>query len=97
MPKRTPLFDSHRKLGARMTEFGGFEMPVSYPAGIIAEHLAVRRSAGLFDLSHMGEFEVNGPRALPMLERAFTNSAARLAVGRAQYALMCEDSGRPFD
>ena len=62
-PKRTVLFDLHQKLGARMTVFGGFEMPVSY-SGIIEEHLAVRNSAGIFDLSHMGEFEISGPHAL---------------------------------
>ncbi len=80
-PKRTVLFDLHTlKLGARMTEFGGFAMPVSF-SGIIEEHLAVRSAAGLFDLSHMGEFEVSGPRALELLERALTNSASA-AQGR---------------
>src|ERR1035437_6252865 len=78
--KRTVLFDLHQKLGARMTVFGGFEMPVSY-SGIIEEHLAVRNSAGIFDLSHMGEFELSGPHALETIERAFTNSAARLKPG----------------
>ncbi len=94
--KRTPLFGLHRRLGARMTEFGGFEMPVNY-AGIIEEHRAVRSAAGVFDLSHMGEFEVAGPRALELLERALTNSAARIAPGRAQYTLMCADDGGTLD
>ncbi len=76
--KRTPLESLHRKLGARMTEFGGFAMPLSY-RGIIEEHLAVRHAAGIFDLSHMGEFHIEGPDALALLERALTNSAARLA------------------
>src|SRR5258707_14538797 len=95
-PKRTVLFDLHQKLGARMTVFGGFEMPVSY-SGIIEEHLAVRNSAGIFDLSHMGEFEISGPHALATLGRAFTNSAARLKVGQAQYTIMCTEDGGTID
>lgn len=95
-PKRTVLFDLHQKLGARMTVFGGFEMPVSY-GGIIEEHLAVRNSAGIFDLSHMGEFEISGPHALATLERAFTNSAARIKQGRAQYTIMCAEDGGTID
>jgi aminomethyltransferase len=95
-PKRTVLFDLHQKLGARMTVFGGFEMPVSY-SGIIEEHLAVRNSAGIFDLSHMGEFEISGPHALATIERAFTNSAARLSQGQAQYTIMCAEDGGTLD
>jgi aminomethyltransferase len=94
--RRTTLFELHRRLGARMTAFGGFEMPVSY-AGIIDEHLAVRSRAGIFDLGHMGEFEVAGAPALELLERALTNSAARLEVGRAQYTLMCTPEGGTID
>ncbi len=95
-PKRTVLFDLHQKLGARMTVFGGFEMPVSY-SGIIEEHLAVRATAGIFDLSHMGEFEIRGPHALETIERAFTNSASRLKDGQAQYTLMCDEDGGTID
>jgi aminomethyltransferase len=95
-PKRTVLFAEHQKLGARMTNFAGFEMPVQY-SGIIDEHMAVRTGAGLFDLSHMGEFEVTGPRALELLERALTNSAARLREGQAQYTLLCESDGGTID
>ena len=95
-PKRTVLFDLHQKLGARMTVFGGFEMPVSY-GGIIEEHLAVRNSAGIFDLSHMGEFELSGPHAIETLERAFTNSAERLKDGQAQYTIMCAEDGGTID
>jgi glycine cleavage system T protein (aminomethyltransferase) len=94
--KRTVLFDLHVKLGARMTQFGGFEMPVQY-SGIIEEHLAVRSAAGIFDLSHMGEFELSGPSALPLLERALTNSAARLKEGEAQYTIMCAEDGGTID
>src|SRR5208283_2969407 len=95
-PKRTVLFAEHQKLGARMTNFAGFEMPVQY-SGIIAEHMAVRTAAGVFDLSHMGEFEVTGPHALELLERALTNSAARLRAGHAQYTLLCAPDGGTID
>jgi aminomethyltransferase len=94
--KRTVLYDLHLKLGARMTVFGGFEMPVQY-GGIIEEHNAVRSAAGVFDLSHMGEFEVKGPHALELLERAFTNSAARMREGQAQYTIMCAPDGGTMD
>src|SRR6202166_4411770 len=96
VPQRTVLFDLHQRLGARMTVFGGFDVPVSY-SGIIEEHLAVRNSAGVFDLSHMGEFEISGPHALETLERAFTNSAARLKQGQAQYTSMCAEDGGTID
>jgi aminomethyltransferase len=95
-PRRTTLIELHRRLGARMIVFGGFEMPVSY-AGIIDEHLAVRSRAGIFDLGHMGEFELAGAAALELLERAMTNSAARLKVGGAQYTLMCTPQGGTID
>lgn len=94
--KRSPLDAIHRKLGARMTEFGGFAMPLQY-AGILEEHRAVRTAAGLFDLSHMGEFELRGAGALATLERAFSNSAARLTDGQAQYTLMCAADGGTLD
>lgn len=94
--RRTPLYELHRRLGARMIEFGGFAMPLQY-RGIIEEHRAVRRSAGLFDLSHMGEFVVSGPRATDLLERALTNSAAELAMGRAHYTVMCAEDGGTID
>jgi aminomethyltransferase len=94
--KRTPLYSMHRLLGARMTQFAGFEMPLSYN-GIIAEHRTVRLAAGIFDLSHMGEFELRGPTALGVLEHTLTNSADRLREGQAQYTLMCDDSGGTLD
>lgn len=96
-PKRTVLFDLHAsRLGARMTEFGGFAMPVSY-TGIIQEHLAVRSAAGLFDLSHMGEFEISGPHGLELLERALSNSASRLREREAQYTILCAADGGTID
>ncbi len=94
--KRTPLYALHRALGARMTEFGGFEMPLSY-SGIIEEHRAVRQAAGIFDLSHMGELELRGDAALGVLEYTLTNSARRLADGQAQYTLLCADDGGTLD
>jgi aminomethyltransferase len=93
---RTVLHPVHVRRRARMTEFAGFEMPVSY-SGIIEEHRAVRGAAGLFDLSHMGEFELSGPYALELLERALTNSAARLCDGQAQYTILCLEDGGTID
>src|SRR3989337_49753 len=81
--KRTPLFDVHRQLGAKMVPFGGWEMPVQY-AGILEEHRAVRSKAGLFDVSHMGEFEIKGRGALEAVQRITTNDASRLGVRPVQ-------------
>jgi glycine cleavage system T protein (aminomethyltransferase) len=94
--KRTSLFPLHRQLGAKIMEFGGFEMPLSY-SGIIEEHRAVRTAAGIFDLSHMGEFEAVGPDAALLLERSMTNSAGRLADNQAQYTIMCAEDGGTID
>jgi aminomethyltransferase len=94
--KRTPLYDAHRQLGARMVEFAGWEMPVQYE-GIIAEHRAVRRGAGLFDVSHMGEIEISGAHALAACQRVTTNDVARLRDGEAQYTLLCLPSGGVVD
>ena len=74
--KRTPLFDTHNELGARMVEFGGWEMPVLY-SGIAQEHHAVRQAAGLFDISHMGEFLFDGPDALKFLNQILTNGPSQ--------------------
>ncbi len=94
--RRTPLYDAHRRLGGRMVEFAGWEMPVYY-AGILEEHRAVREHAGLFDVSHMGEIEVRGPRALAACQKLVTNDATALRPGRAQYAVMCLPSGGIVD
>src|SRR5262245_10614444 len=94
--KRTPLHDVHVKAGARMVPFGGWEMPVQY-TGIVDEHRAVRRAVGLFDISHMGEFEVQGPGALAAVQRLCTNDAASLAVGQVQYSLLCHGEGGIVD
>jgi aminomethyltransferase len=91
--KKTPLHDVHLALGAKLVPFAGYEMPVQYPSGITAEHLAVREAAGLFDVSHMGEFVVRGPQALDLVQRVSVNDAAKLAVGQCQYAAMCAEDG----
>ena len=87
--KQTPLYDVHVALGARMTGFAGFDMPVQY-SGIIDEHLAVRQAAGLFDVSHMGEVFVRGPQALAYVQHLVTNDAAKLYDGKAMYTVMCQ-------
>ncbi len=94
--KRTPLYPFHVRAGARMVPFGGWEMPVQY-TGIIEEHRTVRRAVGLFDVSHMGEFEFRGPDALAFLQTITTNDVASLEVGQVQYSLMCLPDGGIVD
>ncbi len=94
--KTTPLHAVHRELGARMTDFGGFDMPVRY-SGIIDEHMAVRRAAGLFDVSHMGEVFARGPQASRFVQQLVTNDAAKLYNGRAMYTVMCREDGGIVD
>jgi aminomethyltransferase len=95
-PSSTALVDIHRALGARLIEFGGWLMPVQY-AGILEEHRAVRERAGLFDLSHMGELFVEGADAADMLANALVSEPRDLAVGRAQYSMLCEADGGIVD
>jgi aminomethyltransferase len=94
--KRTPLYLDHLSLGAKMVDFGGWEMPVQY-TGIVKEHRAVRESAGVFDVSHMGEFEVKGPQALMFLEKITANDPGRLGVGRGHYAHLLHANGGTID
>ncbi|HET7340702.1 MAG TPA: glycine cleavage system aminomethyltransferase GcvT [Methylomirabilota bacterium] len=94
--KRTPLFSAHVKAGARMVPFGGWEMPVQY-RGIIEEHRTVRAAVGCFDVSHMGEFEVEGPGALAALQTLTTNDVAALEIGQVQYSLLCHADGGIVD
>jgi len=94
--KKTPLHDVHRALGARMVPFAGFEMPVSY-SGIIEEHKAVRERVGIFDVSHMGEFVVSGPRAFEYLDHAVTNTCSKLPVDGVLYTVMCRSDGTAVD
>ena len=94
--KRTPLYQKHVELGAKLVPFAGFAMPVQYE-GIIEEHLAVRRTAGLFDVSHMGEVFVRGPHAFDFVQHLVTNDAAKLYNGRAMYTVMCREHGGIID
>jgi aminomethyltransferase len=94
---RTLFHDRHVSLGASLVEFGGWEMPVQYPVGIVQEHLAVRRKAGLFDVSHMGRFRVRGGAALPFLQHVLTNNAAGLNVGEGQYTMIPDVGGGALD
>jgi aminomethyltransferase len=96
MLKRTPFYDIHTALGAKMVEFAGFEMPVQY-SSIIEEHIAVRRSVGVFDVTHMGEFYVRGKAALAFLQKVTINDVARLKPGRVQYSAMCYEDGGIID
>ena len=95
--KRTPLYDVHVALGAKIVPFAGFEMPVQYPTGITAEHRAVREKAGLFDVSHMGEFVVRGPQAVDFVNYVTTNDVAALAPGQAQYSTILREDGTIVD
>src|SRR5690349_6811023 len=95
--KRTPLHDRHVAAGARLVPFAGWEMPVQYPAGIRAEHTAVRERAGVFDVSHMGEIETSGPDAEKLLQRLLSNDVSKLAPGGAQYSVLCREDGGVLD
>ena len=94
--KRTELFNAHQRLGGKLIEFGGWEMPVQYTS-IIDEHLAVRQDAGLFDISHMGEIMVEGDAAEPFLNQTLTNDIRKLVAGQGQYTLLCNEHGGVID
>ena len=94
--KRTPLYEQHKALGGRMVEFSGWEMPVQY-SGIVEEHQAVRTSAGLFDVSHMGEFKVEGDDSLAFLQQLVPNDVSKLAIGQALYTQLCLPDGNTID
>jgi glycine cleavage system T protein (aminomethyltransferase) len=94
--RRTPLYERHAELGAKLVPFAGWEMPVSYE-GVREEHAAVRTHAGVFDVSHMGEVEVEGPGALAFLQRTLSNDVAAIAVGGAQYSCLCAEDGGVLD
>jgi aminomethyltransferase len=96
MTKRTPLYEHHKKLGARMVPFSGWELPVSY-TGVLEEHHATRAAIGLFDISHMGRIEVSGRAAADLLDRVATCSMKELSVGRMHYALACNEQGGILD
>src|SRR5918993_5846636 len=93
---RTPLHDRHAALGARLVPFAGWEMPVLYE-GVIPEHRAVRTDAGVFDVSHMGEVEVEGPRTTELLQSLLSNDLAKIGPGQAQYTLLTSERGGILD
>jgi aminomethyltransferase len=96
MDKKVPLNDLHEKLGARMVPFAGYNMPVRYSSDI-EEHNTVRHGVGVFDVSHMGEFSIQGPHALELIQRVTTNDASKLADGQAQYSCLPNESGGIVD
>lgn len=94
MPRYSPLHEKHRALGAKLADFGGWEMPIEYPAtsggGVVNEHIAVRENVGLFDVSHLGKAEVIGEGALELLNEALTNDLTKISNGQAQYTMLCD-------
>lgn len=96
-PKKTALNAAHRKLGGRMVEFGGWDMPVQYPAGTVTEHLRTRTRAGLFDVSHMGEIDVRGIDAIAFVNRIASNDATKLIDGQAHYSALTTPEGTVID
>jgi aminomethyltransferase len=94
--KRTPFVEAHRAAGARLVDFAGFEMPVRY-TGDVQEHRCVRERAGLFDITHMGEFHVSGPEGVAFVDRCVTNDVSALAVGQVLYSPMCRPDGGIVD
>ena len=95
--KKTPLNKAHRDLGGKMVDFGGWDMPVQYTAGVISEHLATRTRAGLFDVSHMGEFYVEGEDAIRFVDKLTTNDVTKLVDGQAQYSTLTRENGTVVD
>lgn len=96
MPKKTPFHSIHQKIGAKLVDFAGFEMPVQYK-GIKTEHVAVREAVGVFDVSHMGEIIVKGNQALNLIQKVTVNDAAKLVPGKAQYTCFCYEDGGIID
>jgi aminomethyltransferase len=95
--KRTPLNEAHRRLGGRMVEFGGWDMPVQYPAGTVNEHVRTRTQAGLFDVSHMGEVDVRGRDAIAFVNRLTSNDVSKLVDGQAHYTALTTPQGTVID
>jgi len=97
--KRSPLFDRHSSLGAKLADFGGWEMPIEYAGGggVLKEHAAVREAVGLFDVSHLGKAVVRGPGAVQFVNSCLTNDLSRIVAGKAQYTLCCDESGGVVD
>src|SRR5438105_13687760 len=96
MPLRTALYDRHLALGARMVDFACWDMPVQYTS-IVEEHQAVRTAAGLFDISHMGRLQFQGPTSTDLIQRLFTNNVANMKPGQVRYGLICNEEGGILD
>jgi aminomethyltransferase len=94
--RRTPLYEEHLAAGAKLVDFAGWEMPVQY-VGVREEHLAVREACGIFDVSHMGEIETSGPQAAELLQRLLSNDVSQIAIGGAQYSVLCREDGGVLD
>ena len=94
---KTVFYEKHVSLGAKMVEFGGWDMPIQYETGIVQEHLNTRKQAGLFDVSHMGRFIVGGPDALDYLQHVLSNNAAALEIEESQYTMIQDSSGGAID
>ena len=95
--KQTLFLDRHSALGARIVDFAGWQMPIQYPQGIVAEHLTTRRHAGLFDVSHMGRFSLTGKGAVAFLRYVLTNDCEKLIPGQAQYTILANEAGGAID
>ncbi|MEO6020634.1 MAG: glycine cleavage system protein T, partial [Knoellia sp.] len=94
----SPVHDRHVALGAKMADFGGWEMPIEYPGGgVVREHTAVRERVGIFDVSHLGKASVTGPGAAEFINSCLTNDLGRIGVGKAQYTLCCDSTGGVVD
>ena len=97
-PRHTALYERHLELGAKLADFGGWEMPIEYPGGgVVKEHHAVRDRVGLFDASHLGKVDVKGPGAAAFVDSCLTNALERIGPGQAQYTLCCDESGGTVD
>ena len=97
MERKTPLYQTHVDAGGKIVEFGGFLMPVQYPTGVLAEHMAVRQKAGLFDVSHMGELRLKGPDAIANVQKLITADISAMQDGDIKYAMFCNDAGSLTD
>ena len=95
--KRTQLFDAHVAAGATLVDFGGWEMPIQYPSGIVAEHLYCRSNCGIFDVSHMGRLDIEGPDNVKFLQHVLSSNVLALDLNQSQYALMPDENGNVID
>ena len=95
--KRTILYDAHVAAGATMVDFGGWDMPIQYPTGIISEHLYCRSVCGIFDVSHMGRLDIEGPEAVKYLQHVLSSNVLALDLNQSQYALLPDENGNVID